>query len=279
MSGDGRMSNDDFDPDLSADVKSDARVRALLSDLPRPSMPPEVWDRLSGAIASEAEARTSGRTGSSERQPDSSGLPEVVSIGSRRRRGSALRVLIAAGSVAAAGLVGMAILVTGAGGDEDNHLPGTASVVSVSTSGTKYYRQQLATQVSNRWHKTRSARTPSPNRATGTGPTASDQPAAESVITTPADPSPASEVLATTFAGTHDGLVTCLNRVAPGAEPVMLDIGTFHSDDRDPGTPAAVLAYETGNGEALDVYVIDHECGAGAERHPLAHVTAAPIEP
>lgn len=278
MTGDSRTSGDDFDPGLSADAKSDARVRALLSDLPRPSMPPEVWDRLSTAIASEAVARATVQPEGSERQPASE-VPTVVSIESGRRPGAALRILIAAGSVAAAGLVGMAVLVNGAGSDDGNRLPGTASVVSVSTSGTKYYRQQLATQVSSRWQKTRSVRTPSPDQATGGSQTATGRPTAESVITTPADPSPASEVLATTFAGTHDGLVTCLDRVAPGAEPVMLDIGTYHSDDGDPGTPAAVLAYETGNGEALDVYVIDHDCSIGAERRPLAHVTTAPTGP
>lgn len=281
MTGDSRELSDENRSETPIDSKSDSHVRDLLSTLPEPTMPDEVWVRLNAVIASEARARSAARQPSangSESDQSVTNEHSVIAMPERARAGSPRRWLFAAAGVAAAGLVGMAMLVTNAGSDLGQGIPSAASVVSMTTSGTKYYRQELAAQVSNRWRQAKTGRTTSPKPPASGEPTLTGDSTPSVVVTAPPDSSPSPDVLATTFAGTHEGVVECLGRVAPGAEPVMIDIGTYHSDSVDPGTPAAVLAYELSNGEALDVYVVDHNCTVGPA-HPMIHVTATPAGP
>ncbi|MDP3972971.1 MAG: hypothetical protein Q8P61_08695, partial [Candidatus Nanopelagicales bacterium] len=263
MTGDSREWSDENRSEAPTDPKSDSHVHDLLSTLPVPTMPDEIWVRLNAVIASEAEARSAARQPSadgSEADQSETDVDSVIALPERARAGSPRRWLFAAAGVAAAGLVGMAMLASNAGNELGNGVPSAASVVSMTTSGTKYYRQELAAQVSNRWRQARTGRTASPKPTASGKPTLTDDSMPSVVVTAPPDSSPSPDVLATTFAGTHEGVVECLDRVAPGAEPVMIDIGTYHSDSVDPGTPAAVLAYELSNGEELDVYVVDHNC-------------------
>lgn len=267
-------------PDLPT-VAMDTEIRAILRSLPDPDMPPHVTNRLMVALRAESSAR-SGRI-----EP----VVRAASDTAGHRRPAMTRGWLAGVGMAtaAAGIVTIALLATTRSPEMMTQQPvARAAVVAMSTSGTKYRRRELATQVTERWRRVSSTRTGSPTAAAsiepgdsvsptlpGREPTPTDNATDAAVVTIMGDPSVAGDVLASSFASTHDGVVACLGRVAPGAEPVMIDMGTFHADDTDSGVPAAVLAYVGSATDRLDVYVVDRACSAEPTQ-VMAHVTAEP---
>lgn len=244
------------DVPVAPDVDHDAVVRSMLRQLPELQMPPTVYQRIERAIASEAELR--------QAAPTLSGL-RVRQLRTPRTGRNGIWAL-AAGGVAAA-VTAIAVVLVGQQPAPTS--PPRAAVVAMNTSGTTYTGANLAQQVSARWRSLRTlpalrahSASSDPNRST------------TDVVLAPASDSPlASEVVASSFARSPNEVVECLRRVAPDGHPVMIDLASYHNDSEPSAAPAAVLAFDQPDTDALDVYVVDPLCGTDGA-HAMAHVTA-----
>lgn len=242
----------------------EAAVISLLARLPTPEMPAAVEERLMAALRDEAVARAAAGLGPSR--------PPHAAPARRLRP----RIVLGLCGAAAASLVAAVVLTSSDDG------PGSpsrinASVVSVSTSGTAYRGAGLAQQVNERWAHVAPARhratlSPSPSNHASS---VVQSPGENGITTIAPDEPTAPEVLEASFARTHDGVVACLGRLAPDAEPLMIDMGTFEPESKTAPTPAAVIVYADATPPALDVYVVDRSCSLD-RGSVLAHVTAAP---
>lgn len=246
---------------LTLDADAEQAVRTLLRDLPAIPMPESVHVRLQAVLATEAEKRA--REGA------------VADLGPRRaRRRSAGRSPLRAfalGTATAAAVTAIAVVLVGQQPHAAPLSPSRAAVVALHTSGTAYNRADLANQVGARWRSTRAA-----GQISSFPPPSDPNSPDDGVVLASAPDVPlATDLVASSFTRSQREAAECFSRVAPNANPVMIDIATYHRDSDPAGAPAAVLAFGQPDDATLDVYVVDRMCDIdGAD--VLAHVTAAP---
>lgn len=267
---------DSGDPAASSPAESQSRdsfrdwdeaaVAAALRDLPLPKIPDEVAARIESAIAAAADARSK-----PTRQPASDPAPDKkvskLTSSSRRWRRGRHSWALAGGGLAAAGLVGVALLTSDIGGKTwDRPTAAAVAVVALNTSDTDYSGSALGSQVNASWQSAKNSIATTMTREAA----ASDPPGPDLVLATPTNTPLLKPMMEASFASSATGVANCARRLAPQAKPVLVDLGSYRVDDANPAKPAAVIVFETSDPGSLEIFVVDRSCSAGIP--PFAHL-------
>jgi hypothetical protein len=222
---------------FDAPLPDEQAVMAMLAALPPVTMPRELSDSISAALAAESATRTAGAATDSE-EP----LAEVIDLRSRRGVWVGAVAGIAAAAVA---LAGAAYVMR----------PHNAAVVGdlgpVLASGSDYSTSQLSSEV------------PQLLTNAGLGATPGDSTARVA----PAD----AAVLQNTFAATPDGIRSCVAQLSSSGDVtvVAIDMATYQ------GSPAAVVVTKANGATDLTATVVAPTCGtSGPEVLAQTTVTA-----
>lgn len=225
---------------FDAPLADEQAVMAMLAALPPVTMPRELSDSISAALAAESASRATGSSADSDTSDQP--LAEVIDLSSRRRTWVGAVAGIAAAAVA---LAGAAYVVR----------PHDAQVVGelgpVLASGNVYTSGQLSSEV--------------PQMLTNAG--LGSNSGTNTARVAPADAAQLSQ----TFAATTDGIRSCVAKLGDSGDVtvVAIDLAQYQ------GNPAAVVVTRATGGTELTATVVAPTCtSSGPEVLARTTITA-----